>query len=326
MALSHAVTNHSRSEEPKGTRMNYKWAACSLAGNMLPGHEERQIAEEASARPKLADDVFCYPQPETWRTRIWEMLADYITDDVKAEFVRNPPEYVVSDDLGWLDDIIFAVTHRTCDIKELMGERLGREYRAFRAGHATRTSDLAPFYMQGLKCLRAEEIEDRARTIFLNGRYECANEERLQRAINDIEARKKSGGREGRLYFAAEESSLFTRIGSSGHYLIYGSEYLYCLGMRVTSTWETKRALKEIGRPTMLVCDIPIALLSPYTLKEFGGMMLEFLFCELVDGLEPCTLSPGSGSAFSLMIDLPPEHIVGHYHPASIYDPLWASG
>ncbi len=306
--------------------MNYNWASCSLAGNMLPGHEERQIAEDASARPKLADDVFCYPQPDTWRSRIWEMLADHITDDVKAEFMRNPPEYVVSDDLSWLDDIIFAVTHRTCDIKEVMGERLGREYRALRAGHATRTNDLAPFYTQGLKCLRAEEIEDRARTIFLNGRYESANEERLQRAINDIDARKKSGGREGRLYFAAEESSLFTRIGGSGHYLIYGSEYLYCLGIRATSTWEAKRALKEIGRPTMLVCDIPMTLLSPYTLKEFGGMMIEFLFCELVDGLDCYPLSPGSGSALSLTVDLPPEHIVGHYHPASIYDPLWASG
>jgi hypothetical protein len=107
------------------------------------------------------------------------MLADYITDDVKAEFVRNPSEYVVSDDLGWLDDIIFAVTHRTCDIKELTGERLGREYRAFRAGHSTRVNDLAPFYAQGLKCLRAEEVEDRARTIFLNGRFAGADEERL---------------------------------------------------------------------------------------------------------------------------------------------------
>lgn len=306
--------------------MNYKWASCSLAGHMLPGHEERLIEQETSARPKLPDDVFCYPQPDSWRTRIWEMLADHITDDVKAEFVRNPPEYVVSDDLSWLDDIIFAVTHRTCDIKEVMGERLGREYRAFRAGHATRTNDLAPFYLQGLKCLRAEEIEDRARTIFLNGRFASADEERLQHAINDIDARKESGGREGSLYFAAEESSLFTRIGGSGHYLIYGSEYLYCLGIRVTSTWETKRALKEIGRPTMLVCDIPMALLSPYTLKEFGGMMLEFLFCELVDGLESYALSPGSGSAISLTVDLPPEHIVGHYHPTSIYDPLWASG
>jgi hypothetical protein len=55
-------------------------------------------------------------------------------------------------------------------------------------------------------------------------------------------------------------------------------------------------------------------------------MMLEFLFCELVDGLESHALSPGSGSAISLSVDLLPEHIVGHYHPASIYDPLWASG
>jgi hypothetical protein len=301
--------------------MNYQWSSCKLAGPMLPGYEDREIAENIKVRPAPPADVFCLPLVDSWRARIWNLLRDYITDGVKAEFIRNTPEYVVCDDLSWLDDIIFEVTGETTNIKEWTADRLREEYRAFRASHATRTNDLAQFYRTGLRCLRAEEIEDRARSIFLNGRFNYATEDRIREAIDDIEARKTSGGREGRLYFCADERSLITRSGGSGHYLVYGSEYLYCLGIRVLSEWEAKRALKEIGRPTMLVCDIPMHLMRPHTLQEFAGSILEFLFCELV-GRESYALGPGSGSALSLTVDLPPEHIFGHYHPAKIHDPL----
>lgn len=259
------------------------------------------------------------------RARVWKLLSDCATDEVKAAFVSNPPEWVVSDDLSWLDDLIFDVTGEICQTKELLADRLAQEYRAFRAAHATRTNDLAPFYKHGLKFLRAGEIEDRARTIFLDGQSPYVTEERLQEAINDIQARNSSGGREGWLYFCADERNLITRPSGSGHYLIYGSEYLYCLGMRVTSSWETKRTLKRIGRPTMFICDIPMALMRYSTLQEFAGMIIEYLFCELVEGLESHALSPGAGAALSLTVDLPAEHIVGHYHPMRIYDPLWSA-
>lgn len=301
--------------------MNYQWSSCKLAGPMLPGYEDREIAENIKVRAAPPADVFCFPLVDSWKARIWDLLRGHVTDEVKSEFIRNPPEYVVCDDLSWLDDIIFEVTGETTDIKEWTADRLGQEYRAFRASHAMRTNDLAQFYRTGLRCLRAEEIEDRARSIFLNGRFNYATEDRLREAIDDIEARKTSGGREGSLYFCADERSLITRSGGSGHYLVYGSEYLYCLGIRVVSEWEAKRALKEIGRPTMLVCDIPMRLMRPHTLQEFAGSILEYLFCELV-GRESHALGPGSGSALSLTVDLPPEHIVGHYHPAKIHDPL----
>ena len=34
------------------------------------------------------------------------MLDDLITDEVKALFMAEPPEYVASDDLSWLNDLI----------------------------------------------------------------------------------------------------------------------------------------------------------------------------------------------------------------------------
>jgi len=301
--------------------MTYQWAQCRYAGAIKDGYEDRAILEHLAERGPVPQDVFCFPAFDSWRERVWRLISDYITHEVKAAFTRRPPEYVVSDDLSWLNEIVFQTTSRDVEMKSLLADRLAGEYRAFRAAHGTRTDDLAPFYEHGLRCLRADETETRVRALFMTAEFAWVTEEKFDAAIADIDARNLSGGREGRLYFSADERSLITRNGGSGHYLVYGGEYLYCLGIRLVSRLDAQRALKSIGRPTILICDIPIAIMRPSTLEEFAGSILEFLFCELI-GEPSHALSDGAGSALSLAVELPGEHIVGHYHPARIYDPL----
>tara|TARA_B100000446_G_scaffold174282_1_gene183998 strand:- start:471 stop:677 length:207 start_codon:yes stop_codon:yes gene_type:complete len=65
-----------------------------------------------------------------------------------------------------------------------------------------------------------------------------------------------------------------------------------------------------------------MVMIRSHALEDFAGSILEYLFCELVDELEAHALSPDAGSALSLTENLPGECIVGHYHPATIYDPL----
>lgn len=280
------------------------------------------MPERLADRPVPPADVFVYPLVDSWRDRVWRMIADVATAEVRDQFVADPPEYVVSDDLSWLDDLILRVTGQTTDMRALEAERLSAEYRAFRAGHGTRTDDVGQFYREGLRLLRANDAEARARELWLGGQFPHATEAKLQAAIADIDARGQAGGREGRLYFAADERNLITRLGGSGHYLVYGGEYLFCLGIRLVDRWETKQVLKAVRRPTIFVCDIPMSMLRDSTIRNFGGSILEFLFSELVEDMEARALSPGAGSTLSLTCDLPPEYIVGHYHPVTIYDPL----
>jgi hypothetical protein len=301
--------------------MNYRWERCQYTGQMQAGYEDRAIPASRAECGPTPDDVFCFPDVTSWRERIWTLISDIVTDDVLEEFKDNPPEYVVSDDLSWLNEIVFAVSGRDVEMKSLLAERLAEEYHAFRAVHGTRTDDLAPFYEHGLRCLRADEAEKRARSLFVTPEFSWVTQEKFEAAVADIDARKESGGREGRLYFCADERNLITRYGSSGHYLIYGGEYLYCLGIRLVSRLDAQRVLKSVGRPTMFVCDIPMRMIRPSTLGEFAGSILEYLFCELF-GEQSHALSDGAGSALSLTEDLPGEYIVGHYHPARIYDPL----
>ena len=76
---------------------HYQWISYDLASPVLLGGEGREIAEDLTARPVPPTDVFCFPLIDTWRERVWNLLSDYVTDEVKAEFVLNPPEWVVSE-------------------------------------------------------------------------------------------------------------------------------------------------------------------------------------------------------------------------------------
>lgn len=301
--------------------MNYQWSNCRYAGAMKGGYEDRAIPEHLAERGPVPQDVFSFPAVDSWRERIWRLISDFVTNDVKAAFTGAPPEYLVSDDLSWLNQIVYQTTRRDVEVKSLLADRLAGEYHLFRAAHGTRTDNLARFYNRGLRCLRAEEFETRARALFMTPEFSWVTEEKFGSAIADIDARNRSGGREGRLYFCADERSLITRNGGCGHYLMYGSEYLYCLGIRLVSHFDTQRILKSIGRPTMFVCDIPIARMSRSTIEDFAGSILEILFSELIE-VPAHALCHSAGSALSLVVDLPGEHIVGHYHPVQIYDPL----
>ena len=309
--------------ENPGTKhlVKYEWANCRYAAAMRPGYEHFEIPENSDERELVPDDVFCLTDVASWRCRIWRLLDDLVTEKVKQSFRRNPPEYVVSDDLSWLNGIVLERTGREIDMKSILAERIAQEYRSFRAGHGTRTNNLGQFYKDGIRYLRPHEIEASARALFLTSDFDWVTEEKLQIAIADIDARNTSGGRAGRLYFCADERSLITRLGGAGHYLVYGSEYLSCLGVRLIGSLDTKNVLKSVGRPTMFVCDIPMKMMREHALGEFAGMVLEILFCELI-GEPSDALSPGAGTALSLTEDLPGVHIVGHYHPAAIHDPL----
>ena len=250
------------------------------------------------------------------------MLDDLITDEVKALFMAEPPEYVVSDDLSWLNDLIYRATGQDTRIKEETALRMRLRYRAFQAAHATRTNDLGQFYTRGLRYLRPEEIEDRARALLLNGQAGGASEGSIQAAIHELNLTGEREVRAGRLYFCAVESDLYSEAGMSGHYLTYGSEYLHGLAIRAADEKSAREILMGLGRPTIFICDIPMTLISDRTIHVFAGMVLEYIFCELVEDLEAHSLSPGAGSAFAIQTDLPASCIVGHYHPNEIYDPL----
>ena len=277
------------------------------------GVERRRISADASARPPAPRDVWDFERFETWREPLWRLLEDVLTSRVRAEFLRSPPEYVTSDELDWLDDIVRRAEDRHVEIKSLTAQRLATRYTRLRAGHATRTDNLARYYREGLRPLDLACAADRAREIFLGGAYPEIGPAQLEAAITEV------GGhlREGRVWFEANERQLIT---FSGHYLLYGGEYLLALAASLEGARDYRQVLKAFGAPTMFVCDVPMELVGGRSLAEFAGCALETLFEHLRH--ETFKPDPHRGAAFCIRRPLAPEHIVGHYHPVGVRDPF----
>lgn len=284
--------------------------------HVLPGYQNKKIDAFYPARPPAPGDVWNHRDYGTWREHIWELIADYADADVRSEFLAHPPEYVVCDDLSWLDDIVGTVHDIEVDSKALLAHRLRQRYRALRAVHGTSITDLKPFYREGLRPLVPEQYHNLAREIFLAGDFPELSEDDLQAAIAAV----RSDLRAGRVYFEANEEML---IEHAGHYMLYGSEYLLGIAAHLGGSRDYRRVLKARGVPTMFICDVPLNFIGEDTLREFAGEALECIFQELLDG-HKFVRDRWRGAGFSIRQPLPPECLIGHYHPVIRRDPIGA--
>lgn len=291
---------------------NAAFAAARITQTMGP--PSRLLSTTASERQPAPKYVWDFDRHTTWHPDIWRLMSDFIGPDVKKAFHSNPPEYLVSDDLSWLDELVLQVRGIHVDSKAELAKRLLDRYRAIRACHGTSAPTVDSFYEQGLRPLAIEEFHDQARQIFLSGNYLELSEDNLKSAIENV----GPATREGRIYFEANEWFLKEMCG---HYLLYGSEYLTALAANLGGTRDYRRVLKERFPPTLFVCDVPLETLYPGTVTEFAGIALESIFQELRVGP---TYAPNKwrGAGFSIRVPLESSCIVGHCHPTITSDPL----
>ncbi len=120
---------------------------------LSPRHADRQSSPA---------DVWDYGNFDTWQPTAWSLAETFIDAAIRAEFLRAPPEYVVSDDLSWLDAIIRRTTGELIDSKLEMTALLQAHYTAIRACHATNTADVDAYYHHGLLPLDPGVVHDRA--------------------------------------------------------------------------------------------------------------------------------------------------------------------
>lgn len=265
-------------------------------------------------RPPVPERVWDFNDFGSWRNMVWDMTDDILNEDVRKEFLKSPPRFIVSDDLGWLDSIVLSATDRQVNTQHLMIEKLTERFDAVRCCHATNTANVATYYERGILPLDLERAHQTVRAIYLDGSFPELSPEDVERAIAAADPEQ----RVGRAYFETNEWLL---VQECGHYLLNGSEYiasitrnLYGPGCR-----DYRRILRERGKPTMFLCDVPLGWLG-MTIVEAAGTALEHMFKELLEGpgFEP---ERYRGFGFSIPRPLPPERIVGHYHPKNVRDP-----
>ncbi|MEZ0472437.1 hypothetical protein [Luteimonas salinilitoris] len=256
------------------------------------------------------EHVWIWREFDSWAGHFWETLSDVLTSSVLRAFDNEPPEYVVGDDLGWLDEIVAAQTGALISTKHLLADRIEKYYGAIRAFHGARPIDPTNYRVQGLKVLDGPSKIAYLQQLF-EGAGQSVSDEVLLRAVERV----GTDYRAGRVYFEANSRFLQRHCG---HYMLYGSEYLNAIAAHIS---ERHRAvLRQVGTPTVFVCNVPLSTLCHGQIVDYAGMALQALFVSRqLDHFEHA----GEHEASGLMIqqDLPADCIIDHFHPTRLYDP-----
>lgn len=254
----------------------------------------------------------------SWEGTIWELLSPIVNKDIRQAFKRQPPKYVVSDDLRWLDKIIRRVTKVDADSLEFLADALLRHFTHIRATHGTRTSDVSSYYKQGIRPLDLVEKNFLAEQIFLSGEFPSLTKEDLDGAIEKM-SRGAESVRAGKVYFEANETML---VEECGHYMLYGSEYVIGIAARLSGRGKPdyRQVLKKRGEPMIFRCDVPLIMLRRDLVNELAGSAIEFVFERLLNP-NYCDFKH-RGAGFPIYEPLPPEYIVEHVSPVIKHDPI----
>lgn len=216
--------------------------------------------------------------------------------------VRSPSLY--DDDPEWLDLVVGEFAGDEEQLIELLRERLQR--RRVRVFHGTRIADAASFSQHGIRLHDREQLEATVRDL-------VAQREELSYLATSLDERLTGSAHlidEGRCFVVVDERVL---VEECGHYLLGGSEFI----QGIIGPSQAQAALSDCA-PTVIEVDLPLSRVEPPFLTEFTRTVIgEWAKILRRKRTEPRRLD----FTFTLRAPVPPEWIVGHYHPLIVCDP-----
>lgn len=258
--------------------------------------------------------VFKWIDSKEWSGTIRSLMQDYIDNQVIEYLRHNHSKCIVSDDSAWLDTAIAACGHT---LKRSSFETFSNlcldHYTMIRAFHGCRPANIDSYYREGLRPLISREADKQALDLFRSDSLPEITEEKIWDAIRRVGTET----REGNTHLILDDRFL---IKYAGHYLIHGSEYLMSIAgeLKRSVGKDLTMILRNIGIPTIFICDIPISRFDYNTLRDLAGTLLSHYFESLLSGTSN---KPLLDFTITLQDILEPNYIISHYHPPKIPNP-----
>lgn len=254
--------------------------------------------------------MFAWDDYKSWRRIVLDLLSDLIDASVFSEMKAHPPEWIVGDNLDWLDEAIAAAKGGipSPNVWSTLNERFPSRFRFVRAFHGCRTESIEPYREQGILPSDPSTLDHIAYQIF-------SKREAVAAAIEDLTDKDPHGSygdhNRGKVFFCLQMAYL---VEECGHYLLYGSEYLLCIANRIGEP----RKLRERGKATVIECNVPVGDIPGEYLRCLTGEIMREIFEKYCHRNErPRTLNFG----FPIRVPLNPSNIVTFHFPTRIPNP-----
>ncbi|MCI8363934.1 MAG: hypothetical protein HFG34_03145 [Eubacterium sp.] len=169
------------------------------------------------------------------------------------------------------------------------------QYTHIRAYHACRPLNIQDYLINGIQILNEKQA---LRESLLRIKSDYVDEEKIikefGRQWRDFDDMHK------RVWLAVNKKILLT---FSGHYLIYGSEFINTLAMELGC----RSSLKKAGIPTIFHCDIPLENISSSTVMDIETLVASGYIDDISIAVD---------EVFS-------QDIVDYEHPKEVPDPFY---
>lgn len=253
--------------------------------------------------------IFEWKNIKNWSSDVLHLISDRFSDDVIGRIKKDDSDFYDPTNSDWLDKLIkHKIEESTLDV---LYSRLVSTYSKLRVYHACSPSSIDSYLENGFQTLNPKKLKDETINLFLSFGAKVID---INNAIADVSTNQRAG----RIYFSLDDRDL---INFCGHYLVYGSEYIISIAASLyrKTNIDYRTNLKLRGKPTIFLCDIPMSLLSSYTVRELAGAILTELAWFIRN---PRIYASLISFGFSIDVELSPKVIVDWYHPRKIKDPL----
>lgn len=270
--------------------------------------------------PNESRSVFSWSDPDAWRGHVLSIVYHIWGNEVVDAIVKDPPSYIFVGNLHWFKS--YLEKEIQVDFETKYHSFVSYFYKTWthvKAFHGTCIESTTDFYKNGIQPINLNESSRFAIEFF---KKQCPRLDIVtcKNALNNM--KETYNETDEQTFFAIDKEHL---VKHCSHYMLYGSEYLLSFAVALQSVGANKafcdyrRHLKGRGDPIIFECEIPIRRIPYSILQELSNILISETFRWV---LRPEHAPESRRFGFPISGGLKPKHIIRHYSPECLVDPL----
>lgn len=250
--------------------------------------------------------------PKTWAKPVRHIVRKLFPKKVLTTLKSHPADNMFAGTMSYLERALDG--HHFEDFestRKQITNAVTSTFPTIRAFHFCKPIDVGSYLRDGIQPLSREWLARETFELF-NGTI----------PLSEVLASSQNANlehRESWIYFVTDPEDSF--MHGAGHYLVYGPESMCCMWEANPKRYhESKERQRMRGIATEFECAVPLEFLNESWRNEVASKVVTLHFQS--ESSIPPTERGSHDFSIGISSRLPPQNILGHFHPKTIPDPL----
>lgn len=206
--------------------------------------------------------VISWKEKASWIPTLSKWIRPFLNERGIRALRQMGEQDICSDDWAWLDITQTILSWETESVIQNFADAIVSAKLV--TYHACRTENAGVYHSNGIRLNDPAALADEARRIVGEEDGLAFKRPTIEEDIKSFDAFERDTGK---LYVVVDDRSL---VEDSGHYLLYGSEWIQAL-----LGWSAHEVLRRRGAPTIFMVELPLAEATPHELEQLARVLLQ---------------------------------------------------